>query len=146
MRRFFKPALSLVIAGAVSAVAFASAARLNLTSQNVGAGNAVVQGCQGDLAIAVRYDTHFDPIAGEFVVDGATLDNVAGACPDGTLFQLVLQPLDPALEPLLLHCEKNPGPQQINPGPIQCNPGATSLPADQLGSIGAVEKNPGPIQ
>lgn len=136
-----KAVISLLMVGALAGAAFATAARLNINSQGVQAGNAMAQGCQGDQPIDVSYETHFDPAVGEFVVDGAMLQGVAAGCPEGTMFQLALQPLDPGLEPLLLDCV-------AGPGPIQCEstPGPQQLPAVQLGGGAAVMKTPGPSQ
>lgn len=132
--------LSLAVVGLLAGAAFASAARLNLNSQGLQAGNAMVMGCQGDQPVNVSYETHFDPAAGEFVVDGAMLDGVSDACPDGTVFDLALLPADPGLGPLFVRCEKDSGP-------ISCekNPGPVSLPAVQLNGVAAVMKN-GPVQ
>jgi hypothetical protein len=131
--------LSLAAVGVLAGAAFASAARLGLNSQGLQAGNTMVMGCQGDQPVNVFYDTRFDVFAGEFVVDGAMLDGVSDTCPDGTMFDLALLPADPALGPLFVRCE-------MNPGPIECekDPGPTQLPAVQLNGVAALMKPPNP--
>lgn len=132
--------VSLVVVGALAGAAFASAARLNLGSPGLQTGSALATGCQGDQQVTVSYQTHFDDTAGKFVVDGATLDGVADACPAGTTFDLLLLPADP-LPPLALRCEQKPPPSgcEKDPGPQQ-------LPAVQLNGVAALMKDPGPTQ
>jgi hypothetical protein len=139
--RITRSILSLATVGVLAGAAFASAARLGLNSQGLQAGNTMVMGCQGDQPLNVSYETHFDSAAVEFMVDGAMLDGVSDACPDGTMFDLALLPADPALGPLFVRCEKNPGP-------IECekDPGPISLPAEQLNGVAALMVNPGPIE
>ena len=71
---------SLLLVGALSRAAFASAAKLNLNSQGVQAGNAIVRGCQGDAGVAVSYSTRYDNSISASLVDSVTVWPLADAC------------------------------------------------------------------
>ncbi len=71
---------ALLMVAALSSVAFASAAKLNLNSQGVQAGNAIVSGCQGDTAVSVSYGTHYDNSISAILVDTVTASGIADAC------------------------------------------------------------------
>ncbi len=71
---------ALVVVAALSSAAFASAAKLNLNSQGVQAGSAIVRGCQGDAALSVSYGTHYDNSISAFLVDTVTVSGIADAC------------------------------------------------------------------
>ncbi|HWO74159.1 MAG TPA: hypothetical protein VNN21_11455 [Dehalococcoidia bacterium] len=95
MQRLLKPVLSLVIVGAASVIAFASAARLNLNAQAIQAGNVVIQGCQGDVPVALNFDTEWQgPNAATlllpgFVVKGVVISGINEQC-DGHKMRVVL--------------------------------------------------------
>lgn len=76
----WKVLLSVLIVGVFASVAFASAARLNLNSQGVQAGVAVIRGCQGDAALDISYGTHYENTISAFLVDGVTIGGISDAC------------------------------------------------------------------
>jgi hypothetical protein len=78
--RIWKFIGSLVVIGVLASAAFASAAKLNLNSQGVQAGNAIVGGCQGDAAVGVSYGTHYDNSISAFLIDTVTVSGIADAC------------------------------------------------------------------
>ncbi len=78
--RIWKIIGSLVVVCALASAAFASAAKLNLNSQGVQAGDGMVNGCQGDAAISVSYGTHYDNSISAFLVDTVTVAGIADAC------------------------------------------------------------------
>jgi hypothetical protein len=79
--RLWKILGALVLVAALSSAAFASAAKLNLNSQGVQAGNIPVSGCQGDAAVSVSYHTVFsNAVSAQFYIDGVTVSGIADAC------------------------------------------------------------------
>ncbi|HWO74158.1 MAG TPA: hypothetical protein VNN21_11450 [Dehalococcoidia bacterium] len=78
--RLFKVVISLFVVGGLATAVYASAARLNLNSQGVQAGNAVIRGCQGDAALDISYGTHYVTEIGFFAVDSVTIGNIADSC------------------------------------------------------------------
>ena len=78
--KFWKILGTLIVVGAVASVAFASAAKLNLNSQGVQAGNVPVPRCQGDAAVSVSYGTHYDNTISAILVDTVTVSGIADAC------------------------------------------------------------------
>ena len=78
--KFWKILGTLIVVGAVASVAFASAAKLNLNSQGVQAGNVPVPRCQGDAAVSVSYGTHYENSISSFLVDTVTVSGIADTC------------------------------------------------------------------
>ena len=71
---------ALVVVTALASAGFASAAKLNLNSQNLQAGTIPVPRCQGDVAVNVTYGTHYNNVIGFVALDTVTLAGIDPAC------------------------------------------------------------------
>lgn len=113
----------VLVVSAISTAAFASAARLNLNSQAVQAGNVVLRGCQGDAALNIQYSTHYDNSISAFLVDGVSVGGLA----DGCVSPLPL--CTHTIEAVLTFGPPAGGSQDLGTLCINANPVVYTLPA-----------------
>ncbi len=76
---------ALVLVAALGGAAFGAAAMLNVNSQGVQAGSALVPSCQGNTPVTVSYGIVFNQFISIFVVDSVTVSGISQNCFPSTL-------------------------------------------------------------